>query len=57
VGGLTDVGIGSRKARTLVAPLLLARPADQLGVLASRLRRILWWWTAPAAQYLVRPLV
>lgn len=62
VGGLTDVGIGSRKARTLLAALLLARgtpvrvdrlaevlwgnapperPADQLGVLASRLRRVL----------------
>lgn len=41
VGGLTDVGIGSRKARTLLAALLLARPADQLAVLASRLRRIL----------------
>jgi DNA-binding SARP family transcriptional activator len=62
VGGLTDAGIGSRKARTLLAALLLARgapvrtdrlaeviwgdalperPADQLGVLVSRLRRVL----------------
>lgn len=62
VGGLTDAEIGSRKARTLLAVLLLARgapvrtdrladvlwgdapperPAEQLGVLVSRLRRVL----------------
>lgn len=62
VGRLTDAEIGSRKARTLLAVLLLARgvpvgtdrlaevlwgqapperPADQLGVLISRLRRVL----------------
>jgi DNA-binding SARP family transcriptional activator len=62
VGELTDAEIGSRKARTLLAALLLARgapvptdrlaevlwgdappdrPADQLGVLVSRLRRVL----------------
>jgi DNA-binding SARP family transcriptional activator/tetratricopeptide (TPR) repeat protein len=61
VGGLTDAEIGSRKARTLLAVLLLARgapvradqlidvlwrdapperPAEQLGVLVSRLRRL-----------------
>ncbi|MBV8996128.1 MAG: bacterial transcriptional activator domain-containing protein, partial [Pseudonocardiales bacterium] len=62
VGGLTDAEIGSRKARTLLGALLLARgtpvridrlaevlwgdtppecPGDQLGVLVSRLRRVL----------------
>jgi DNA-binding SARP family transcriptional activator len=62
VGELTGAEIGSRKARTLLAALLLARgapvptdrlaevlwgdapperPADQLGVLVSRLRRVL----------------
>ncbi|MDQ2883186.1 MAG: winged helix-turn-helix domain-containing protein [Actinomycetota bacterium] len=62
IGGLTDAEIGSRKARTLLAVLLLARgapvrtdrlvdvlwgdapperPAEQLGVLVSRLRRVL----------------
>jgi DNA-binding SARP family transcriptional activator len=62
VGELTDAEIGSRKARTLLGALLLARgapvrlgrlaemlwgdapperPADQLGVLVSRLRRVL----------------
>ncbi|MGH3982335.1 MAG: AAA family ATPase, partial [Pseudonocardiaceae bacterium] len=62
VGGLTAAEIGSRKARTLLAVLLLGRgapvrvdrlaevlwgdaaperPADQLGVLVSRLRRVL----------------
>jgi hypothetical protein len=61
VGALTDAEIGSRKARTLLAVLLLAcgapvradqlidvlwrdappeRPAEQLGVLVSRLRRL-----------------
>jgi DNA-binding SARP family transcriptional activator/tetratricopeptide (TPR) repeat protein len=61
VGGLTDAEIGSRKARTLLAVLVLARgapvradrladvlwrdappkrPAEQLGVLVSRLRRL-----------------
>ncbi len=61
VGGLTDAEVGSRKARTLLAVLLLARgapvradrlaevlwgdapperPAEQLGVLVSRPRRL-----------------
>jgi len=39
VGGLTDAEIGSRKARTLLAVLLLARGAP---VRTDRLADVLW---------------